>query len=89
MNSLMSPSDIQWLVYVWMQDATYYVTCYAAYEDVYEDVYDVVYEDVARAVQRAVHDAAHDALWQVLPNHLLHPNIDKFIEETEQNWSVA
>jgi len=78
MNSLMSPSKIRWAVQ------------------------EVLYERVNYAVWRAVHDAVYDAMcravyetmsWAVLGvvrvNETLHPNVDKFINETEQNWDVA
>lgn len=44
---------------------------------------------VGVAVRRAVEGAVDQALRRAVRVSPTHPNLDKFIEEIEQNWSVA
>ena len=52
-------------------------------------VHDAVNEAVDRAVYGAVYEVVDRAVWWAVSIRPDHPNIDKFIMEIEQKWSVG
>lgn len=86
MNEDLSPKSVESAV----RGAVHYAT----YDAVYDAVDDAVrvagwwdeHEVMDRAVHGAVGWAMSGAVWWAVYGPV-HPNIDKFVEETEQSWS--
>ena len=90
MNEDLNPQfvkgDVFEAVYGTVHDAMYVAVDDAVYVDVRWDVGWAVDRAVHGAVWWDGHEAMSGAVWWAVRGPV-HPNIDKFIEETEQAWS--
>lgn len=89
MNSLMSPSDMREAVYRTVNEHINIAVYDAVQRAVHLAVYDAVHRSVQLTVFDAMDEAVDDAGWPWGAHKSDHPDLDKFINEIEQNWSVA
>jgi len=68
-------------VYIVVRDAVSKVANW----DVFDAIWDAMHDVVDRTACRVMYVAVHDAVIVSSP----HTNLDKFVNETEQRWSVT